>query len=370
MASGGGLLRRADGGETGDSGDWDDGAPATGGPSMSLGYTPPTMSGLEPPPPLARDDAPEISMPAMRGPAKGASKPSTLMNPHSEIVADRGGMGPPAPPPPAQTGSRTSHDADFDKYMDRLHPSQPDPWLDLALAGFAMASGKSPHALENIGSGAAKGMAAYIQQKQEANKEGLQAGETAARLADTAAYRENTSDWRNRQVDVNQQKANTYADRVASMNAVQSRKVELQAQGLDETAAHHQAMEELGTGKLDAYVDRSRDQLALRTRALDQGDQRLDLSSQGRDLRKQQIQNTQDYRQTQADLAQTRLSQSQQQSVLTRAVTLAAATGMPLAKAKAQIMQEFPNAATPPAAQTPAAAPPPAQGQGGFQFPP
>jgi hypothetical protein len=43
---------------------------------------------------------------------------------------------------------------------------------------------------------------------------------------------------------------------------------------------------------------------------------------------------------------------------------------MPLAKAKAQIMQEFPNAATPPAAQTPAAAPPPAQGQGGFQFPP
>ena len=300
-----------------------------------------------------------------------------IIVPQSERPAGRTGMGPPPPPPPASTsqtdrpssgqsmGASSNRDADFDKYLSRFQPKQPDPWLDLALAGFAMAAGKSPHALENIGAGAEKGIAAYLNQRQEASKEGLQSGETAARLADTAAYREGTMDWRNHGLDVKQAQndaINQYRDRVNYYRG----------QNLDERAAHNAAMEDIASGRLSATTEHWNDQTEQGNRRLDQGDQRLQLGREGMDLRKQQIQNTEDYRQTQRELSESRLSQSQQQSVLTRAVTLSAATGMPLAKAKQQIMQEFPDAATPsvtPSARS-ATVPPAASGQSGFQFPP
>lgn len=261
MRSGGMIQRRADGGPAQDDADGDAEVEAAldrargmrppGGPHMSLGYTPPTMSGMAGPPGMPSGDGPQITAPQTDD-SSSAPAPNRMLHPKSDIVV-KGGMqptsGPSAPPaglsstPPPQHQDPSSRHSDADAYLSKLQPSKPDPWLDLALAGFATAAGKSPHALENIGAGGEKGMLAYAQQKQEASKEGLQAGETAARLADTAAYREGTTDWRNRGLEI-KQAANT------AMDQVRQRANDLKASGLTIDAGFKQAQEEYMTGKL------------------------------------------------------------------------------------------------------------------------
>ena len=86
-----------------------------------------------------------------------------------------------------------------------------------------MAAGKSPHALENIGAGAERGVATYMQQRQEASKEQQQAGETAARLADNDVYRQGVLGNRGQANDI----------KLAQVNALgqyRQRAQELQAQ--------------------------------------------------------------------------------------------------------------------------------------------
>jgi trimeric autotransporter adhesin len=179
--------------------------------------------------------------------------PSAGMQPSLRPTGPKGGastgMGPEGPggmAPPSQqfNPSRSSimpppdHGSDIDAYMKRFQPAKADPWLALAQAGFAMAAGKSPHALENIGAGAEKGVASYIQQKQEASKEQQQAGETAARLADTSAYRQgvlgnrgDTNDIKRAQLD--------------ALGQYRQRAQQLQGQGLDLKTAHEQAWQEM-----------------------------------------------------------------------------------------------------------------------------
>lgn len=128
-------------------------------------------------------------------------------------------------------------DAEPDDYKFHYTPTHPNPWLSLAQAGFAMAAGKSPHALENIGAGAEHGLASYVQQQQEANKENIGAGEAQARIADTAAYRQGMLGYRNKQADT------------AETNAVNrfdlgNRTLELRQQGLDQKTASDQAKAE------------------------------------------------------------------------------------------------------------------------------
>ena len=168
------------------------------------------------------------------------------------------GNGPPPPPSsggmnaPSDTSNKpgekssTPDDSKFDTYMSKFQPSKPDPWLDVAEAGFAMAAGKSPHALENIGAGAAKGVAAYEQQKQEAAKEAIQGGETAARLSDNDVYRRgmlaNTANRNNnylqgiqlRHEDRQEQISNMIALQLARLNATEGNGNWLPGRGLDD----------------------------------------------------------------------------------------------------------------------------------------
>lgn len=73
--------------------------------------------------------------------------------------------------------------------------SKPDPWAALAMAGFATAAGKSPYAMENIGSGALEGLKNYSEQKKAAANESYNQGSLKAqgeRLYDQA------NEWRSK----------------------------------------------------------------------------------------------------------------------------------------------------------------------------
>lgn len=259
MARGGMLPRRADGGPA--SGD-DMGLPDYSGHIQVPQFDddgdalPPShplvvASHAEAPPVSAKDE--DLPVPPVP-PDHSSSTPNRLLRPHSDIKVT-GGMQPAGQPTsstpdtsPSPIGMHPNssprgtglHGSDVDSYMSHFQPSKPDPWLDLALAGFSMAAGKSPHALENIGAGAERGVAAYAQQKQEADKEGLQAGETAARLADTAAYREGVLGNRGDANDIKRSQIN-------ALGQYRQRAQDLQAQGLSIKDAHEQAWQEFQT---------------------------------------------------------------------------------------------------------------------------
>ena len=383
QASGGRIARRAWGGGTGGSAaDWtlgDDPSPVFGNTGMSgvnVIQNPPDIPAEEFGPPMPLDDTTlrqdEGGLGA--GPPKiGGMGERNLATRGTTTTTPNGGMrGPPQPPGSGSSSAKGDHSPagtdDYQKYLGLLHPMKADPWTALALAGFSMAAGKSPHALENIGAGAAKGMTNYIAQKQEESKEGLQAGETAEKMADTAAYREGMLNYHGAQTQNTADRNATYASQVATMNVVHQREVELKASGLDEKTAHDHALEDLGQGRLDAQIQHYGDMNQHYVRSDANTGTRNDIARDSLDVRRQALQNTEDYRTAQRELAQTRLTQAQQQAIITRSVTLAAATGKTVAQAKAQIMQEFPNAMTPPAG---AGAPPPSgTGAPTFTFPP
>jgi hypothetical protein len=225
----------------------------------------------EPPIPPSHPPASTRGMsPSDRGRA-----PSRGMQPSGPPSVD----GPPPPPPP-QDGMRNPDKPDksdkFEQYLAKFQPSKPDPWLDLAIAGFATAAGRSPHALENIGAGAERGVLAYQQQKQEQAKEGLQAGETAARLSDTDAYRNGMLGYHDRSLDVKQAGQDALA---------QYRTLFLQqkAAGQSDTAAHQYAMEQLGYANLDARKQVQADRTTLGYANLAQRQQAQDAVAQYRD---------------------------------------------------------------------------------------
>lgn len=175
-----------------------------------------------PPPPPPRPETGGMTS----GPDKDDIQPSDLggMTPRGTV----GGFGPPSSSDKATPDQSTRHGS------FQFKQQSADPWLALAQAGFAMAAGHSPHALENIGAGAERGVSSYLQQKQEANKENLQAGETQARLDDTAAYRAGMLGYRNKQAD-------TAATKVANQFDIQGRTLELKAAGLPVDEALKQA---------------------------------------------------------------------------------------------------------------------------------
>lgn len=135
MATGGMVARRAPGGDVDDDGD----------DNVTYDY--------------AVDSSPELPVPPIP-PADGGMTPSGGTT--TTTTTFRPNIG------PHDTGSPVSNGS-------RFHTAQADPWLALAEAGFGMAAGKSPHALENIGSGAEQGVKTYVQEKQQANQQNLNA---------------------------------------------------------------------------------------------------------------------------------------------------------------------------------------------------
>ena len=235
------------------------------------------------------------------------------------------GLAPSSPPPsggmePASggTGEPSMHGP------GRYTPQEikPDPWLALAQAGFGMAAGRSPHALENIGAGAERGVASYEQQKQADAQRNLQAQQLAAQREDTAAWRqgmlantENRNDTYAQRVQgqtaVGQQNADTSLLRVNNAAAYQQRVADLKAQGLDEKTANDQARVELGQGRL-GVAQQNADSNATRAATGQQNAdttaayrQRVtDLQARGMDLKSAQVQANQEIQQGRLGVAQ------------------------------------------------------------------
>jgi Transglycosylase SLT domain len=114
-------------------------------------------------------------------------------------------------PADVQQASSTS----TNDHAGRFQPTKPDPWLALAAAGFGMAAGKSPHALENVGSGALKGLENYGQQKQNYAKE----SEEQSRLDQSQKQIDQTSKYQTGELGLRQQQnlqtAKSEADHIA-----------------------------------------------------------------------------------------------------------------------------------------------------------
>jgi hypothetical protein len=393
QASGGRVARRGPGGGTGGSADdWAMGDPSpiygnTGMTGLTIAQDPTVTTPEEFGPPMPLDDTSLRQSEGSMGSGPPPLRSQVPVNPKSDIKVSGGIQGPPKPPPASDSGSgsgssytkpdhKQAATDDYQKYLSMLHPSQPDIWGDIALAGFSMAAGKSPHALENIGSGAAKGMAAYLAQKQEASKEGLQAGETAERMADTAAYREGMLNYHGAQTQNTADRNATYASQVATLNVVRQHEVELKASGLDEKTAHDRAMEDLSNGKLDAQIQHYSDMNQHYQRSDANASDRNTISRESLNQRVQAMRNTQEYRTTQQQLATTRMDTQTKNFVMGRVEDLAARMNIPIDQAYAQIMKQYPQYANPPAGgATPPAGgttPPPSTGGGGgkFAFPP
>jgi hypothetical protein len=210
MRTGGMVPRRAEGGDTGmglpDYGGgvevpvYDDAAPPAS-------ESPPSATPDSPPPPKSRP-APDTSRGmGPHGPGngplaqRGMGAPPVLTGGLPELPPDvvandqRPNAGASKTPDNRQRGMGSATQGmrsdDTPKPNDTTqpyHPDKADPWLALAMAGFGMAAGKSPHALENIGAGAERGVQFYAQQQDQANKNNLTARDTQARIDESRAY--------------------------------------------------------------------------------------------------------------------------------------------------------------------------------------
>lgn len=233
---------------------------------------------------------------AMQSNAGGAEKRGGMVRPHRDDggYVDSGSWDAPSPssggmmpatvdsastlpttgmPPPSSGSLRTTGEPMAQG--SRFHLAEADPWLAVAQAGFGMAAGRSPHALENIGAGAEKGVQFYEQQKNEANKENLTADDAQARIAETKAYHEAMAGARNTSADAAHIRADAYS-------AFTSRKADLQAQGLDEKSANDQAMNEWRMGTLGVQQQNA-------TTNARNADTRSSLGAASLDLRRQTL---------------------------------------------------------------------------------
>ena len=167
-------------------------------------------------PAMDEDDDPYRHAPSPAGDPNQPIDPYRAMPSQAGFgLADTGGLGrgPPAPPPPARdtgepmTGGSVSRETRSGLGSSaagsiRDVPRGANPWLSVADAGFAMAAGKSPHALENIGAGLQHGVESYMTHDQAAQALAARVDEARARLADTQSYRQGSLDVRNRVQDV------------------------------------------------------------------------------------------------------------------------------------------------------------------------
>ena len=194
------------------------------------------------------------NIPAAMGTGVQQVLASALEPPGSGSSAGPGKGGPPPPPPPpdmspAQTSSPTTGGmgtqqdktpAKTSDYSDQeppntRAPAKPNPWLALANAGFAMAAGRSPNALENIGAGAQVGMKNYGDQQKQADS----VNEAADKLMAEAAQHKNEQ-------AIQQQNANTLEQSRIDQAAVARQNASSTADERIETARHDKALEEQG----------------------------------------------------------------------------------------------------------------------------
>lgn len=132
----------------------------------------------------------------------------------------------------------------------KVPPDHANPWLSLADAGFSMAAGHSPHALENIGAGAAQGVKEYVTADQAAKKLSVEAEEAKARLTEADAYHQMVGGAKQQNADSISQNANTRAQQVQNTAEFQNQMMEYRRAGLDERTARDRATQDYQTGRL------------------------------------------------------------------------------------------------------------------------
>lgn len=162
--------------------------------------------------------------------------------------------------------------------------------------------------------------------------------------------------------DITRERMEAYRTGIQGRLAVQQRANELKTQGMDETAAHHRAMEELGQGRLDALVTHYADQAqnydsldSSRERRGEQGDRSLTLREGELAAKITRMKQTDEYHQANMALRAKIADQNSTDRIMTRATYLAAQRGMPLAKAVEQVLHEQKGLAPQQPVSTPAA---------------
>jgi len=141
------------------------------------------------------------------------------------------------PPPPVPPGAPDGGDGTSGGGWTPAATEDPmlkaDPWLSVAKAGFAMAAGKSPHALTNIGAGAMAGLTDLQQQKQIAAQNAVRREAVQARKDAVQMQRE----WR-------AASAQQAAEKLAAQIDHQNKQLAISGGHLGETQRHNQVMEE------------------------------------------------------------------------------------------------------------------------------
>lgn len=305
MASGGMIPRRADGGSLGSD-------PGDDVIDLAVDSTP------VPPVPPAMEGTPAAV--GMAPPGATVAQAAALRSNATDIPA--------APARMRDTGEPMAQGSG-------LHRAQADPWLALAEAGFGMAAGKSPHALENIGAGANEGVKRYIQQKQEANKENLQADIWGGKLGVQQQRADEYGRVSEARIPLLQAQALKYTQQASSGGKPETFKYAGDNDdGLPIFVGNH------GTQKLgDIAIGLTANQRSLEAGRTAQNETR----QAGLALRAQQIQNTDAYRQASLALRAKLGDNANTNAILSRATTLAAATGMPMEKATAQVLAQQPR---------------------------
>ena len=253
------------------------------------------------PPSVATSPVPEATGNSLVGPNAVTRSPQLPNDPEGGPTTIGGTTttkttsgGPPPPPVPPTTSSDAATSARFGigpSTPDNAHSGtdsgtsdtsgkeaiKPSPWEALMAAGFAMAAGKSPHALENIGAGGLAGVKDWQQQKQLAIQDQMRIDQALTNKV-----------WRQGQLGINQQKANTadtraqayvktqdalaglrasQADNIPQQrainqqnantreaaNAIAQQRANYMGLGLDERVSHDRAVEDFNTGQLAVH---------------------------------------------------------------------------------------------------------------------
>lgn len=105
-------------------------------------------------------DVPQVSASALAPPGGfGAATPARQMVASAQ---------PPAQPP-AQASTPSASDSSATTDLNTRSHSEPNPWLSLAKGAFALAAGRSPYVLENLGNAGLTGLTDYSNQQKEAD---------------------------------------------------------------------------------------------------------------------------------------------------------------------------------------------------------
>ncbi len=218
--------------------------------------------------------------------------PVVTTSEESTSGATDAGSNMPAPPVPGHApAAETPGDG---SYTDP-HGLKVNPWEALTTAGFAMAAGRSPHALENIGAGGLAGMKSYQAQRQLAIQDQMRIDQAKTnalwrmKQGDLGDEKNAISRMRGNayvqnmdalaglhstqaenvplQRDINQQNANTREAAVA----VQQQRVNYMKLGMDEKTAHDKAQEDYNSGRLAVqFISAKKDPITGKSPSMDE----------------------------------------------------------------------------------------------------